>query len=205
LRQNIEQTSSSETKLEMEIFSAGERRIAKLGLLAAIPMTAILVLWRIFPNNPQIEVMFAYLGALMLITAFVSILVRPAEITAKAVKKLADRSLMCLGRSSANLRALKRLFLYDSCGQRHIYLARMNARAHRTASRNTLSSKSHNSSDDGESDQGDPPGSSRQLPATPSTHSNQKLNSSPVLRRSQCSPCCWPVPAKRHESRGCVA
>jgi hypothetical protein len=78
---------------------------------------------------------------------------------------------------------------------------RSNARAHRSAAqRPTFTSGSKNSSDDGESDQGDPPGPSHSYPVTPSHYSNPKLNSLSFPWRITQSPGCRCV--SRHKSTG---
>jgi hypothetical protein len=83
--------------------------------------------------------------------------------------------------------------------------ARSNARAHRSAQRPTFTRGSKNGSDDGESDQGDPPGPSHSHPVTPSHYSNPKLNSFSFPWRIMQSPGCRRVFCHKNNVRGYAA
>jgi hypothetical protein len=83
--------------------------------------------------------------------------------------------------------------------------ARSNARAHRSAQRPTFTRGSKNSSDDGESDQEDPPEPSYFHPVTPYHYSNPKLNSLSFPWRITRSLGCWRVPCHKSTARGYAA
>ena len=140
-----------------EIFSAKERIIAKLGLCAAIPAAALYDLYQTFPENPLLASAFASVGVIALIAAFLCLLAQPTEIAAGKVKKLAAWGRMYSGRASADFRTPKQLLSYAFGAQRHT-CHRNNARARRSVSRPAFVNGPKGSSDDGDSDQGDPPG-----------------------------------------------
>jgi hypothetical protein len=193
-----------------EIFSRAERRIAKCGLCAAVPAAALFWLCQAFPGQPQITAIFAAFVALTLIAAFLCVLAKPAEATAQAVKKAANKwGLFYAGRASANLKASKRLMALFQNGQRRTCLVRTKARAHRGISRPTFARASGSSgdkgSDDGGSGQGDLPGHSHQYPVTPSIHRDKKLNNLAVPRLSLYGLGCWLMLGNWRRARGCAA
>jgi hypothetical protein len=154
--------------------------------------------------------MFAVLGALTLIAASLCVLAKPAEATAKAVKKAANKwGLFYAGRVSANLKASKRLMALLQNWRKLTCRTRTNARAHRGISRPAFTHNSGSSgdkgSDDGGSDQGDPPGPSHQYTATTFTLSGKKLNIFAVPRLSLRSLGCWRAPENLRSPRGCAA
>jgi hypothetical protein len=206
LRQRMEPQNLNEPTAKPEVFSRTERRIAKCGLCAAIPTWALYVLYQAFPGQPQIAAMFVLLGALTLIAASLCVLAKPAEMTTKAVKKAAKWGLLYAGRVSTNLKASKRLVTLLQNGKILTCRVRTSVRASRGVSRPTFAHTSGSSgdkgSDDGSSDQGDPPGPSHQHTVTPFTLCDKKLNSSDAPRLSLYGLGCWLMSGNRHDSRG---
>jgi hypothetical protein len=158
-----------------ENFSGKEKIIAKSGLCAAIPTAVAYALYQAFPENPLIAAVFASVGALTLIAGLLCLLIKPAEIATRKVKKLADWSRMYSGRVLKDCRRLKQFFSYVFGAQRNTCQPRNNDRAHRSASHPTFGSSSKGNSDDGDSDPGDQPGPS--YPVTPISSRGKKLNS----------------------------
>jgi hypothetical protein len=118
---------------------------------------------------------------------------------AKAILRGVDAA-----RRRFNVARPTRKFISTSNVGAYSHGARSNARAHRSAQRPTFTRSSESSSDDGESDQGDPPGPSHPYPVTP-PYSNPKPNSLLFLWRITQSLGCCRVSRRKSSIKGGAA
>jgi hypothetical protein len=181
-----------------EVFSKWERNVAKFAIGVS---TMLCLFWSasaIFPDAALLGKAFAYSSALLLIIALLYVVSVGTRDTARGVTKLVRASRGYSGKLFAHSRAPKSIVSYKA--QKHTCRARTNARAHRSASRSIFACTSKNSSDDGESDQGDP--SNPPHTVTLFQNSPQKSNSFSVARLCLDS---WIAPCRKCSVRGRAA
>jgi hypothetical protein len=176
--------------------------IAKKGIVAAGPAFLLCWLCSFFPEATFLKSLFGFSCVWLFWRAALFLGILFSGEVAGGTGKVIETGLSCYRRISLRVKIPQKVLATRTTKPtRHI---RNRARAHRSAPRPMFARSSKNSSDDGDSDQGDPPGPSPFYSVTPSHYSNTNLNSFSSPRRTQ-NLGCWRAPCRKRAARGCVA